>query len=291
MQSFKIVLTAPETDAPEGFDSRLVGVNGYLVYTTAVVSTNLVDDLSVRAFLDDPKNEQVSIDFLAFLRKTLKPEEFHEIVYDNTKLANTLNDFYNSTIVNGQSPNELVIVSALTGTKRVDFVTTTFDKNNNRTNNKFFELTEISVDDSFYIPINITRSSKPISPDNFSQFSQDCIEDGILFTQCFVNLNKNRNAFEDIRNKSAGAVFGGELLLRRIRPDVDTIEIIDTTVVPDDTDVADNAFDDALTITITNPTGGTIVVSGDTFVFSGDTGFITGDTLSLITGGTNTVIF
>jgi len=202
MQTFKILLRQPETETPEKAQSQLISLNDYLVYSSEV-DGKLVNDLNVRVFLDNQDNVALTNSFLQYLSASSDRDEFNKIVNDNKKLANVLNDFYESTLSQEQNPNRLLIQSAVTDTKRIVFTPNVFLENGKRKKIKLSVLTEISTEESFYVPIAINRKSETISPLDFSEFTRDCIEDNeqgepTLFVQCFIDLDKRKDPFEDV---------------------------------------------------------------------------------------------
>ncbi len=218
MQEFTILLAQPDPTAqsPAPVQSDLNILNTYLVYSTND-EVELVNDLNVRNFLDDPNNADIANGLLVYLQNNTTDLEFEEIVYDNKKLAEILNDFYNSTVRQDQSPDTTLIQNATTNTKEILFTPNVFLPDNTRSIEQRVTLVEFSSDDSFYIDVFLQKNNITTSPLDFSEFTRDCVEDGILFTQCFVDLNKKDDPFEKFpepgsatrgRRRRGGGFFG-----------------------------------------------------------------------------------
>lgn len=201
MQEFKITLKHPITDEIPEVKTNLSLTNDYLVYTSSF-GGNLVDENNVKDFLDEPKNINLATDFLEYLSSNTKKEEFEDILYDNKKLANILNDYYNSIITQNKAPDKSVIKEQIVNSEQVSYKTNNFNILNKRTNEEKTILTDINKEDSIYITILLTSNSENIAPVNFNQFTKDTVENKILYVQGFVNLNKNENAFPEEYNIS-----------------------------------------------------------------------------------------
>ena len=197
MQKTNITLRSFVNTGTTDIPSTLITVNDYLVYPS-FIGQDLVDENGVRSFLDDPKNENLSTDFLNFLETNSTKEQLDDILYNNKKLSSSLNDYYNSTILNDLNPGKDLILKQTYGSKKVSYKENNFDLNNKRINKTETKLIDINTGDSLYIQVVLKINSVPISPVLNNEFTKDIREDGVLYKQGFVNLNKDDDAFAGI---------------------------------------------------------------------------------------------
>jgi hypothetical protein len=197
MQSYKIILRQEDLEGQQEVNSNLVLSNDYLV-NQSLPDSLLVNENNVRAFLDDPKNTDLVNGFINYLQNNTTKEEFDEIVYDNKKLSSNLNEYYVSTTTTNQNPNIKTINNAISGTTEIVYKTNIFENVKKRKKETKTKLEQISTEGGFYIPVMINTNPKPISLLPTNKFAQNCTEDGTLYVQCFVDLNKNDNPFKGL---------------------------------------------------------------------------------------------
>jgi len=94
--------------------------SGYWVYTSEF-GGNLVDELTVREFLDNPNHEKLATDFFNYLKENFTKDEFNELYYNNIRLSVVLNDYYSKTVSQNLLPSKTVGLSQLTATTAVTY--------------------------------------------------------------------------------------------------------------------------------------------------------------------------
>lgn len=229
MQKVKIALL-PEFEnlVEQPVNSELTSLNNYLVYSSSI-GGEIVDEFNVRSFLDNPDNSEIANNFILYLENNATQTEINEIVYDNKKLADIFNDFYNKTVRDSTQPDVTLIQSAITNTSAVTYTSNTFVFSPSsgfvRSGDMITELTESNNSPSMYISVFIPKKYDYIEA-TFDKYTKDCIdgaktlktttvnrlvvggqeikEQNIVvvenvpnrLAQCFVSLNKNDSEFE-----------------------------------------------------------------------------------------------
>lgn len=148
--------------------------NGYFVYTSSF-GGNLVNEFTVRDFLDNSNNEQLAISFFNYLQDNFTKPQFNELYYDNLKLANTFNDYYDTTVRNNLPPTVNVAKMQLTATTSVTYSNTNFLDYNNRSNELITELIGFNTGDSYYISVSISKSFSILDNQNYDKYRKDSI--------------------------------------------------------------------------------------------------------------------
>lgn len=166
------ILLRPITATTPTVESSLVSVNGYLAYSETV-GGEVVNDLNVRDFLNNPSNETITTDFFNFLQTNSTTEEFKAIFYNAQKLANTFNDFYNKTIRTGQKPVRKDVTSELTGSTAHTFSSVDFITPTDRSLRKTSVLSFINTGHSYYLPVFIDIQFDRVETSDFDRFHQD----------------------------------------------------------------------------------------------------------------------
>ena len=197
MQKYKIILRDTSAKEQAEVSSSLSLSKDYLVNTVIEFSGNLTNKDNVRTFLDDTKNQNLATEFLDYLKNNTTNQEFEQILYNNEKLSNTLNDYYALKTIRNKEPNKIIISEKLVDTTKVNY-TENYFVGNNRKNKTKTKIEQMSKKDSFYITVLLTEDSRPISLTTTNKYTRDCVENGILYKQCFVNLNQNDNAFDGL---------------------------------------------------------------------------------------------
>jgi hypothetical protein len=116
----QILLSPTLTGQTDTAESELKLRAGYWVYTSEF-GGNLVDELTVREFLDNPQHEKLATDFFNYLKENFSNSEFNELYYNNIKLSNVLNDYYNKTVRLNEKPTKTVGTLQLTATTAVTY--------------------------------------------------------------------------------------------------------------------------------------------------------------------------
>lgn len=170
------ILLKSTTAETVSVESDLVLTNGYLAYSETI-GGNVVNDLNVKDFLDNPSNEEIATDFFNFLQTNTTTDEFRAIFYNSQKLSNTFNDFYNKTIRTGQKPSRKDVTPQLTGStahtfSSVDFVTPTERSKNNTSLISF-----INTGQSYYLPVFIDTQFDRVETSDLDRFHHDCLGD------------------------------------------------------------------------------------------------------------------
>ncbi len=182
---------------------------GYLVYTNTF-GGNLVDEFTVRDFLDNSNNEQLAIDFFNYLQSNYSKSEFNELYYNNLKLANVLNDYYDKTIRSNLPPTTTVANMQLTATTAVTYTNTNFVSYNKRSDELINVVMGYNTGDSYYISIPISKTYSILDNQNYDKYRKDSFGDSVskevseqfrYVIRAGVIMNKNafvnRNFFSD----------------------------------------------------------------------------------------------
>ncbi len=182
---------------------------GYLVYTNTF-GGNLVDEFTVRDFLDNSNNEQLAIDFFNYLQSNYSKSEFNELYYNNLKLANVLNDYYDNTIRSNLPPTTTVANMQLTATTAVTYTNTNFVSYNKRSDELINVVMGYNTGDSYYISIPISKTYSILDNQNYDKYRKDSFGDSVskevseqfrYVIRAGVIMNKNafvnRNFFSD----------------------------------------------------------------------------------------------
>jgi len=216
--------------------SKLINQSGYLVYDNASITPNqLVDENNVIQYLENPDNAKVTNAFVEYLRNALTPEEFEFIYTKPYKVYPLLNNYYEQKVKLNEKPSEFLLYYSLLSTKNVEFKDNNFDYETkeriNKSLNKLiqvnsgsteleiqyetqgspvdgstydvfqsagqnFELTSGDTQDDYYLYIQIDQKIGQVLSTDYSKYYADCIEDGVVLKNCFVDLNKKTDPFE-----------------------------------------------------------------------------------------------
>ena len=164
-----------QTTSP-GEQSDLKLISGYLVYSSSF-GGNLVDEFTVKDFLDNENNEQLATDFFNYLKANYSIPEFNELYYSNLKLANVLNDYYGRTVLNNLQPTKTVANLQLTATTAITYTNTNFVNYNTRAINKITVVVGYNTGDSYYVTVPINRTSNLVDNSNYDKYRKDLIGD------------------------------------------------------------------------------------------------------------------
>lgn len=169
--------------------------SGYLVYTSSF-GGNLVDEFTVRDFLDNSNNEQLAIEFFNYLQNNFTKPEFNELYYNNLKLSNVLNDYYDKTVRSNLQPTNTVADIQLLSTSAVTYENTNFLNYNNRSNDLITAVIGYNTGDSYYVNVSISKTFSILENQNYDKYRKDSI--GQLITK--EETEKFR--YVDNKNKS-----------------------------------------------------------------------------------------
>jgi hypothetical protein len=170
MQDNTVLLKYPSLTATTAVvNSNLDFVNDYWVYSSNV-NNKLTDENTVTDFLNEPKNVNLATSFLEYLKNSVSTEEYQDIIYDNYKLSNVLNDYYTSTIINNSTPSSEVLKEQLKNTAEITYKDLNFDENGNRLNTYKTKLIDISTEGSFYITVKLNSDYNLIAPIDFEKY-------------------------------------------------------------------------------------------------------------------------
>lgn len=157
--------------------SSLQNSNGYYSNSSQGLGGGIVTPSNVRGFLNDDVNSIIINDFYSYLTGSTTTIEFSEIYNNDAKLSSTFNDYYTLTILNHQYPSTSVLNQSLTGTSGVTIIENSifnYDgvspqtsleniplsiNDSTRILNVFSALTTYTLEESYYIPVFIKRST------------------------------------------------------------------------------------------------------------------------------------
>ena len=100
MQRHELILNRGFVGTPNLGSSELKLQNDYYVYTQSL-GGGLTNQFNVRAYLNNPANQVIIDQFIAYMNTNTTQEQFLEIFYDDTKLKNVFNSFFENTIQGG----------------------------------------------------------------------------------------------------------------------------------------------------------------------------------------------
>lgn len=155
-------------------DSELKLRSGYLVYTSSI-GGGTVNEFTVRDFLDNPNNENIAVQFFNYLQSNFSKPEFNELYYNNTKLANVFNDYYDKIINKNTKPTLSAAKLQLTATTAITYTNTTFVTPTLRSNKKITVVLGYNTGDSYYINVPIWTSSNILDNSNYDKYRRDSL--------------------------------------------------------------------------------------------------------------------
>jgi len=185
--------------------SSLGSFGNYQINNIQGLGGGITNASNVRAFLNDDANDFIINDFFSYLTASTTTIEFSEIYNSDQKLSDTFNNYYDSSILNNQIPNTSTINQSLVNTSGITvFESAIHDYNgtspqnglsgitmsindSTRKLNVYSALTTYTLDESYYIPVFITRNHKQMSrlsfddcPKNISNELNQPLGDGGL---------------------------------------------------------------------------------------------------------------
>jgi hypothetical protein len=232
IRRYKIVIT-PSTlnsNLPRAeLSSNLISESGYLFYDNSVIeSGQLVNENNVIQYLENPDNIKITYNFIKYLKSLLKKEEFEFIYTKPIKIYPILNNYYEQKVKLNKEPSKFLLFESLLSTKNVEFQDNNFNYESktriNKSINKIiqttsgateleaeyvtndvdpfvspgdnFALTSGITQDDYYINLKIGKTEASVLSTDYSKYFSDCIEDGVVLKNCFVDLNKKTDPFE-----------------------------------------------------------------------------------------------
>lgn len=183
MQKHEVILNRSFIGVPIG-ESSLKLQNNYYVYTQSL-GGGLTSEFNIRAYLTNPNNQNIVDQFIEYIESNTTQEQFLEIYYDDKKLKDVFNEFFETTIQAGQVTATAVIDRNLENTITITIQDNwwNWDGENNvtsmsgisssinnasRQNNFRNELTSITSEDSYYIPVIINANVGLLPSKEFS---------------------------------------------------------------------------------------------------------------------------
>lgn len=165
--------------------SNLTSFGDYQVTNVQGLGGGIVNPSNVRGFLNDDANEIIINDFFSYLTASTTTIEFAEIYNSDQKLSDVFNNYYVSSVLSNQQPATAVIDGSLSGTSGVTIIQneiynydgfaeqTTLQNipnsivDSSRALAVYSALTTYTLEQSYYIPVFITRTSKQMARLNF----------------------------------------------------------------------------------------------------------------------------
>lgn len=206
-------------------NSNLTLTDDYYTYVQTSLGGGITTEFNVRQFLSDETNDDVGNDFFNFLTANTTTQEFRNIFNSNQKLSSVFNTYYERSVVNSQASGKDFINTELTGTSKVTIWTpNTFEWSESKAIDLYGTkmpgeidsfisperkgygskgraiLTNISEEESYYVPVFLKQSNTQAATINFENLSRDCYKDidqpdgtvkKTLVKQCFVDINQS----------------------------------------------------------------------------------------------------
>lgn len=169
---------------------------------------SLVNDLNVKGYLNDPKNEAVANDFIDYMSGTCSYHEFTDILYDSKKLSDYFNDYYRKFQIYSNEgigdSNANPSINLETTKSRVLQQDRLYVQTNALTHYYLDRLDDdgqmvarstttpllpsdlsyfSGTDQSYYVNIVIDNGRKTFFSDDFSQYYQDCCDGTITYNK------------------------------------------------------------------------------------------------------------
>jgi len=229
--NFNILINRMFSSTTKDFkQSNLKSYNNYLLNEEGEYN-KIVDEYNVRGFIDNARNQAVISGFMAYLTgNTLMNElmqtsngtefkaspAFKEIYYNDKKLAEVFNDYYNNTVLRGSLFNEKYLSNQISNLNETEFEYKLFSKRNNNflwntgtttmlpkylqyipldfnteQRNREFEnvIIKMPTDENYFINILLQRKTAQISRDNFELCDKKIIKSLSLGNTVFFNLD------------------------------------------------------------------------------------------------------
>jgi hypothetical protein len=202
MIKYKLVRRPERFLGNANLENNLSNLNGYLVNDVSLVDKGvLVNEYNVNEFLSDPNNAKVIERFKKYIKEYTDEMGFKEIYYTPTKVAPILNDYYNEEVRFNSEANPILILNALKDTQVVHYVNNNFDfLNNKRIKKNESKLINVLSANTrykdYYIDVSINVKEDSVYGTDYSKYFNNTTEDGVVYVNSFVDLNKKSDPFE-----------------------------------------------------------------------------------------------
>jgi hypothetical protein len=180
MKNFEILLNNRYTATTQTINSGLEMQNDYYVYINKN-GGGIVNQYNVRGYLNDPRNQQITNDFIAYLTGSTTQDQTLNILTADKKLADTFNDYYQRVIISATSITSTAVINEnLTGTtqivaytydhpwsgyapsKQLTGITQDIYGSINNTQSKSY-IQEFTTEESYYIPVCLERGTNQLA--------------------------------------------------------------------------------------------------------------------------------
>jgi len=202
MQTFQLLIKSNNLPEPKIDSGDLLLSNNYYTHRT-IIGGEITNSINIMEFLNDTNNEKIASSFSLYLKSTITDKsKLDSILYDNNKLSEIFNDYYNKKIRLSQTPNIKLITQNLSGrtTGNTNYfipiiISKYFAFSENTTSDKFDEnctvIEKIAVSD-----VEIIRDGVTFKKISRTTINTRNIDVSTNYIQCFVDLNKNDNENE-----------------------------------------------------------------------------------------------
>ena len=184
IQRHTLLINLAFSASPETVNaSALTTVGEYQVNNVQGLGGGLTNSSNIRGFLADVNNvnDFVINDFFSYLTGSTTTIEFAEIYNSDQNLSTVFNDYYESSIVNNQAPSTSVIDNSLAKTTGITIVESWKHNvdgfappkglehiplsinNSTRMLRAYSALTTYTNEESYYVPVFITRNAKQMA--------------------------------------------------------------------------------------------------------------------------------
>lgn len=259
--------------------SNLTSFGDYQVTNVQGLGGGIVNPSNVRGFLNDDANEIIINDFFSYLTASTTTIEFAEIYNSDQKLSDVFNDYYVSSVLSNQQPATAVIDGSLSGTSGVTIIQneiynydgfaeqTTLQNipnsivDSSRALAVYSALTTYTLEQSYYIPVFITRTSKQMARLNFDSCDERI--NTSLNTGNFVFRDASRIFTPEIEAMPEERTVSENIQTEDVVSDSASAQTNSTTQEPAITGNTDTQVETTPTTTdgtTTQPTGTTVVV-------------------------------
>lgn len=165
---------------------------------------SLVNNLNVKSYLNNPKNQSITVEFVNYLSGTSSSQEFLDILYDDNKLSEYFNEYYRKFYTySNQGTNDLIAdpsINLQETKKKITEQDRLYVKTNSLTNYYLSEFDSTGKliasprnfvllptdeknfsgkNESYYVNIFIEQGRKTFFSDDFSEFYKD-VCDGVV---------------------------------------------------------------------------------------------------------------
>lgn len=205
MVKYKLVIR-PLNNLPDATpENNLINSNNYLVHSNSVVEKgDLVNEENVNQYLQNPQNATIVERFRKYIKEYVDNDaEFRAVYYNAKKVFPILNDYYNEEVRFNSEANPVLITDALNETQQVFYTNNNFNFLTNErmsSENKTEVIEMLSANTvveyrDYYIDVGINVREDSLFGTDFSEYYKNTSEDGVMYTNAFVNLNKQTDPF------------------------------------------------------------------------------------------------